>query len=87
MNAGMTSDLLSDIEDFLEAHGMAATTFSQEALRDRHFVRQLRQGRRVWPDTEQRVRKFMAEYVAPPAARPPFPASKNSTSARVERVA
>lgn len=54
--------LLQDIEAFLEAHEISATAFGDSALGDRHLVRQLRAGRRVWPETEQKVRDFMAGY-------------------------
>ena len=54
--------LLADVEAFLARHSMAATPFGDSALGDRHFVRQLREGRRVWPETEEKVRGFMAEY-------------------------
>lgn len=58
-------------------HNVSATAFGDAALGDRHFVRQLRAGRRVWPETEAKVRTFMAAYVAPtapePDAPPPFP--------------
>lgn len=56
--------LLSDVEAFLEAHQLAPTRFGADALGDKHFVRQLRQGRRVWPDTETKVRRFMLTYRA-----------------------
>lgn len=56
--------LLSEIELFMAAHGLSATKFGQEALRDRHFVKQLRKGRRVWPETAAKVRSFMATYGA-----------------------
>jgi len=52
-------ELLADIDAFLARHEMAPSTFGA-ALNDRHFVRQLRAGRRVWPETEARVRNFMA---------------------------
>lgn len=56
--------LLEDIEAFLIEHeGISATALGDRALGDRHFVRQLRQGRRVWPETEEKIRSFMAEYV------------------------
>ncbi len=54
--------ILSDIEAFLATHGIAPTRFGDEALGDRHLVRQLREGRRLWPETEAKVRKFMSEY-------------------------
>lgn len=54
--------ILADIETFLAAHDMAATRFGDEAMADRHLVRQLRGGRRLWPETEMKVRAFMREY-------------------------
>lgn len=54
--------LLPDIEAFLAANRLSPTRFGDEALGDRHFVRQLRDGRRVWPETEKKVRDFMAGY-------------------------
>lgn len=55
------STLLEDIEAFLRSSGMTPTRLGDEALNDRHFVRQLRLGRRVWPETERKVRVFMSE--------------------------
>lgn len=55
-------DLLSDVERFLAASSMSPTRFGDEALGDRHFVRQLRAGRRVWPETELKVRAFMRDF-------------------------
>jgi hypothetical protein len=60
--------LLSDIEAFIAAHKMAPTAFGDAALSDRHFVRQLREGRRVWPETEAKVRTFMESYQPQQAA-------------------
>lgn len=55
--------LLEDIEAFLGAHPeVSATALGQNALGDRHFVRQIRTGRRVWPETEAKVRAFMVTY-------------------------
>lgn len=60
MNAGMA--LLDDIEAFLLEHqDISPTALGDRALGDRHFVRQLRNGRRVWPETEAKVRQFMAD--------------------------
>ena len=63
----MQPDLLTDIEAFLSAHGISATTFGDLALGDKHFVKQLRGDhgkapRRVWPETEAKVRQFMVTY-------------------------
>lgn len=59
------SKLLSDIEGFLKAKGMTPTTFGESALNDRKFVFDLREGRRVWEETETKVRDFMRDYRAP----------------------
>lgn len=58
------AQLLDDIEAFLETHKMPPTTFGANALGDNHFVKQLRKGRRVWPETEAKVRRYMATYRA-----------------------
>jgi hypothetical protein len=58
----MDETLLPEIERFLTLTGMKPTRFSQEAIGDRHFVRQLRLGRRVWPETAAKARSFMAAY-------------------------
>lgn len=62
------SSLLDDIDAFLDTHKVVPTAFGAQALNDRHFVRQLRAGRRVWPETEAKVRRFMATYRADQAA-------------------
>jgi hypothetical protein len=54
--------LLAQIEAFLEQHQIAATRFGDEAMGDRHLVRTLRAGRRLWPETEDKVRCFMEAY-------------------------
>ena len=60
--------LLSDVEAFLKAHPeVSQTRFGADALGDRHFVRTLREGRRLWPETESKVRHFMVTYRAPAA--------------------
>jgi hypothetical protein len=60
--------LLSEIELFMEAHSLSPTAFGQLALGDRRFVKELRgeykgkRPRRVWPETEAKVREFMLTY-------------------------
>lgn len=54
--------LLSEIEDFIDLHKLGAATFGHLAMNDRHLVRQIRGGRRLWPETEAKVRAFMASY-------------------------
>lgn len=56
--------ILHDIEHFLSKNGIGAATFGQMAMNDRHLVQQLRRGRRLWPETEAKVRNFIAEYDA-----------------------
>jgi tRNA-dihydrouridine synthase len=65
----MTSDtLLSAVDAFLKRTGMAAVTFGREAMNDPHFVRDLRNGRRVWPETDAKVRGFMRDHAEPAQA-------------------
>jgi hypothetical protein len=54
--------LVDAIGDFIDRHSMSPITFGRLALKDPHFVRDLRGGRRVWPETEAKVRTFMADY-------------------------
>lgn len=57
-----TDNLLKDVERFVAEHGVSEITVGRKALNDPHFVRQLRAGRRCWPETEAKVRGFMAGY-------------------------
>jgi hypothetical protein len=57
------SDLISDIQAFCAAQSISETRFGELALNDKPFVAQLRNGRRVWPETEAKVRQFMASQV------------------------
>lgn len=60
--------LAKAIEAFLARHSVSAVRFGREAMNDPHFVRDIRAGRRVWPETETRVRSFMASYEPQQAA-------------------
>lgn len=60
--------LIDAIDEFLARHEMSAVTFGRKAMNDPHFVRDLRAGRRLWPETDQKARDFMATYV--PDAEP-----------------
>lgn len=55
--------LLQSVEKFLRAREMSATRFGREAVHDPRFVLDLRMGRIPRPETEERVRKFMLEYI------------------------
>ena len=57
----MTEQTLSEaVEGFLAESQMAPVTFGRLAMNDPHFVRDLRKGRRLWPETEAKVRNFLA---------------------------
>jgi hypothetical protein len=58
------SALLPEIEAFLETHNLSHWQFGLEAVNDRHFVGDLRSGRRTWPETEAKVRAYMAQFKA-----------------------
>lgn len=65
----MSSETLSRMIDrFLKRTGCAPTTLGRGALGDPSFVTELRNGRRVWPDTERKVRDWMREFEAAQAA-------------------
>lgn len=57
------------IDAFIGKTAMSPVTFGRLAMKDPHFVRDIRSGRRVWPETEAKVRAFMAEYRAEPAQK------------------
>jgi hypothetical protein len=54
------SDIRADVEAFLAETNMSQTAFGKAALKDPRLVHGLRKGRRLWPETEARVREFMA---------------------------
>lgn len=56
------AQLLTEIDSFCERHDLPPTRFGLLALNDKAFVAQIKNGRRLWPETEAKVRKFMAEY-------------------------
>lgn len=63
----MQSNLLTEIEAFIATHRMAESTFGRDALGDWRFIDELRgkgrdKPRRIWPETEAKVRHFMATY-------------------------
>ena len=62
--------ILIEIEAFLEHHQVAESTFGREALGDWRLVQELRgtgkrRARRLWPETEAKIREFMASYRSP----------------------
>ena len=55
----MTTPLLPLIEAYLTINKMSARTFGLASVGDPTFVYDLRSGRRVWPETANRVLAFM----------------------------
>ncbi len=58
------SSLLNEIEAFMATHDLSEWQFGERAMGDRRFVKELRKGRRCWPETAQRARNFIATYRA-----------------------
>ncbi|WP_072378768.1 hypothetical protein [Novosphingobium sp. NDB2Meth1] len=58
-------DLIQQIEEFMDAHQLSEWQFGEQAVNDRHFVRQLRAGRDLRMSTVERVRRFMTEFNSP----------------------
>lgn len=54
------AQLLAEIDTFLAKVRVRETQIGLIALNDGNFVRRLRDGRRVWPETARKVRDFMA---------------------------
>jgi hypothetical protein len=52
--------LLQEIEGFLSETGMGETYFGKKSAGNSELVARLRDGRRVWPETEIKIRSFMA---------------------------
>lgn len=63
----MNSDLLSEIEKFLASEKIGEHRFGILAANNGRLVERLRSGGRIWPETEQQVRSFMADRRATPA--------------------
>lgn len=54
-------DLISDIEAFLRESGMGPSYFGKKAVGNSELLPRLKNGGRVWPETELKVRKFIAD--------------------------
>lgn len=57
----MASTLLNDIDAFLTETGMGPFRFGLLAANNGRLVDRLREGGRVWPETEEKIRAFMAD--------------------------
>ena len=66
MNTVQHPRLLQEIEEYLSLTGMGEAYFGKKSARNSELVRRLRDGGRIWPETADRVRRFMAGN--PPAS-------------------
>ena len=57
----MKHDLLSEIEEFMRAEKIGEHRFGILAAKNGRLVERLRSGGRIWPETEEQIRAFMAE--------------------------
>jgi len=55
-----TNPLLDEIETFLSESKMSASYFGKVSINNSELVKRLRKGGRIWPDTEMKIRLFMA---------------------------
>ena len=55
------TQLLAQIEAFLSETGMGASYFGKTSVGNSEVVARLRDGRRVWPETEAGIVRFMAD--------------------------
>jgi hypothetical protein len=57
-------ELLRDIRAFLAKTGMGPAYFGKRAAENSELVKRLENNGRVWPETERRIRDFMAAHEA-----------------------
>ena len=55
----MSTKLLSEIEQFMAEANLGPHRFGLLAAKNGRLVDRLREGRRVWPETEKQIRDFM----------------------------
>lgn len=55
-------NLLTEIEQFCAEFHLSSYTFGYKAIKNGRLVDRLKNGGRVWPDTERRIRDFMNNY-------------------------
>lgn len=56
--------LISEIEAFLRESGMGPSYFGKKAVGNSELLPRLKNGGRVWPETENKVREFIAVEAA-----------------------
>lgn len=55
----MSAPLLSDIDKFQRETGIGDFRFGFLATKNGRLMERLRSGRRIWPETETKIRAFM----------------------------
>ena len=58
----MSKTLLLEIENFMREADIGPHRFGILAVNNGRLVERLRGGGRIWPDTEQQVRKYMRDH-------------------------
>jgi hypothetical protein len=71
----MAKSLLTEIDDFLADYGIGEHRFGILAIKNGRLVERLREGRRIWPETEAAVREFIIAERARRGAKQPEPAA------------
>lgn len=55
----MANSITHEIEAFLSETGMGPSYFGKAAVGNSELVERLKNGGRIWPETEERIRSFM----------------------------
>ena len=64
MTQEQIEQLLAEIEVFLAATGMGETYFGKKAANNPYLVQRLRDGGRIWPETGDLVKAFIASHAS-----------------------
>jgi hypothetical protein len=67
---GIRTELLTEINDYLAASGVAESTFGVLSVNDGKLVGRLRAGKGITIETVERVRKYIADNPPTPAQPP-----------------
>lgn len=73
----MSKSLISEIEAYLAESGLSEARFGWLSSRNSRLVERLRDGGRIWPETEARVREWMRLH----HGRGRYPSRKAQTAA------
>lgn len=61
----LRDQLLAEIDAFCAGHGMSQSAFGRQVMSDASFVSRLREGRRFYDDTVDRVRDHIRRHPIP----------------------